>query len=71
MPLITCPHCRHTFGEPSADDLIERYYRSRSQGSRVTLREIAEQYGFSYEALKKHKQRYDNAGKWGSKKGQT
>jgi hypothetical protein len=56
--------------ELTADDVVERYYRSRAAGSRTTIKQLAEQYGFSYESLKKHKQRYDAAGKWGSRKGQ-
>lgn len=54
--------------EPNADEVIERYYRSRAAGARTTLRQLAEDTGLSYEALKKHKQRYDRAGKWGSKR---
>lgn len=55
---------------PSGEDVISRFYRARAQGSRITLRQLAEDTGFSYEALKKHKQRYDAAGKWGSRAGQ-
>jgi len=52
----------------SMNDAIEYYYRSRASGSNITLRAVAEQFSLSYEALKKHKQRYDAGGQWGSKK---
>lgn len=51
-------------------EAIEYYYRSRARGSKMTLKQAAELAGINYEVLKKHKQRYDAAGKWGSKKGQ-
>lgn len=49
------------------DEAIEHYYRSRAAGSRITLRQIAEDTNLSYEALRKHKQRYDARGGWGAK----
>lgn len=54
--------------EPTADEAIERYYRSRAAGSRVTLRQIAKDTGFSYGYLRTAKIAYDKVGKWGSKK---
>ena len=45
-----CPCC----GRPlSADDAIERYYRSRAAGSRKTLRQIADETAYSYDYLRK------------------
>jgi hypothetical protein len=53
----------------TADEAIEYYYRSRAAGGRkITIREVAERFRLSHTALLKHKQRYDAAGKWGSKK---
>jgi len=46
---------------------IEYYYRSRAQGSRITLREVAKATNFSEAYLRKIKVSYDKAGKWGSK----
>lgn len=54
--------------EPNADEVIERYYRSRAAGARTTLRQLAEDTGFSYGYLRSVKAAYDKAGKWGSKK---
>jgi hypothetical protein len=50
------------------DEAIEWYYRSKAAGRKITLKQVAGLTGMNYEALKKHKQRYDAAGKWGSKK---
>lgn len=55
--------------EPSYDEAIQRYYRSRAAGSRKTLRQIAEEEQLSYAALRIRKMAYDRAGKWGA--GQT
>lgn len=57
--------------QTTTDDAVEFYYRSRAAGRRITIRQVAEQFNLSYDALLKHKQRYDAAGKWGSKKGQS
>ena len=46
---------------------IERYYRRKARGSKTTLREIAEAYGFNESYLSQVKKKYDQAGKWGSK----
>jgi hypothetical protein len=54
---------------PSGEDVIERYYRARAAGGRATLRQIAQDTGFSYGYLRSVKAAYDKAGKWGSKKG--
>ena len=54
--------------EPSVEQAIERYYRSRAAGSRITLRQIALDTGFSYGYLRTAKIAYDKAGKFGSKK---
>ena len=53
--------------EPSAEQVIERYYHSRAQGTRITLKQLAEQTGFSYSYLRTVKAAYDKAGKWGSR----
>jgi hypothetical protein len=59
----------HKMVEPTYDELVERYYRSRSQhGRRVTLRQIAEEAGVSYASLRKRKMEYDQRGGWGSNK---
>ena len=47
---------------------IERYYRRKARGSKVTLREIAETYGFNESYLRQVKQKYDKEGKWGAKR---
>lgn len=52
----------------TAEGAIEYYYRSRSQGTRVTLKELAKRTGYSETHLKRTKVAYDKAGKWGSKK---
>jgi hypothetical protein len=54
---------------PTADEMIEMFYRRKAQNPRATLKAFADENLWNYEALKKHKQRYDTAGKWGSKKG--
>jgi hypothetical protein len=51
----------------TAEDIIEIYYRSRAAGSKVTLRELAEQYGFNSKSLSNAKRVYDARGGWGSK----
>ena len=63
---------RQTAGQGwTPDEAIAYYYRSRAAGNKkITLKAVAELTGINYEALKKHKQRYDAAGKFGSKKGQ-
>ncbi len=53
---------------PTLDEVIERFYRSRSQGSRVTLRQLAQETGISYSTLTKRKMEYDRLGGWGSRK---
>lgn len=59
----------HKLVEPSYDELVERFYRSRSQGGRrLTLRQIAEEAGVSYASLRKRKMEYDQHGGWGSNK---
>jgi hypothetical protein len=52
----------------SADAAIESYYRSRAQGGKTTLAEIAHRYGFNESYLRQAKMAYDRAGKWGSKR---
>ena len=51
----------------TAEWIIERYYRRRARGNKITLRELAKQYGFSESYLSQAKKKYDQAGKWGSK----
>lgn len=66
-----CPCCGQVV-KKSADEAIERYYRSRNAGGRrKTLRQIAAETAYSYDYLRKVKRQYDAAGKWGSKKGPT
>jgi hypothetical protein len=57
--------------QPTADNAIETYYRSRAAGSKITLRQLAVRTGYSYDYLRKAKRRYDAAGRWGSKKEPT
>jgi hypothetical protein len=59
---------RRNYGKPAADDFIELYYRSHSHDKKVTLKDIAAQSPYSYDYLRKVKRRYDQAGKWGSKR---
>jgi hypothetical protein len=66
-PLELRAHDIRRTAEPSAEEVIERYYRSRAQGSRITLRQLAEETGFSYSYLRTVKAAYDAAGGWGSK----
>jgi hypothetical protein len=54
---------------PNPDELVERYYRSRAAGTKMSLRKFAESTNVNYEALKKWKQSYDRRGGWGSKTG--
>jgi hypothetical protein len=54
--------------EPTADQVIQRYYRIKAQGSKITLRQLAEETGFNHSYLRDVKSAYDKAGKWGSKK---
>ena len=53
--------------EPTPDEMIEYFYRRKAQDPRTTLRKVADENLWSYEALKKHKQRYDKARKWGAR----
>jgi hypothetical protein len=57
---------RDVYG-PTGEEVIEIYYRSRSAGSKITLKQLAEQYGFNVTYLSQAKRLYDAAGKWGSK----
>lgn len=58
-----CPHCgKDVFaGKDAYSELIEYYYRVRGQGKRITLREVAELGGVSYNAIRKRKMSYDAA----------
>ena len=51
----------------TADWVIEHYYRVKSQGGKITLRELADKYDFSRDYLRQAKKKYDRAGKWGAK----
>ena len=51
----------------TGERLIERYYRSKAHGTKITLRELAEQHGFNPAYLREAKRKYDQAGKWGTK----
>lgn len=58
---------RDAYG-PTGEEVIEIYYRSRAaRGKKVTLKQLAEQYGFNVTYLSQAKRIYDAAGKWGSK----
>jgi hypothetical protein len=59
---------RQEAGKMAADDVIETYYRRRARGTRVTLKQLAEEYGFNVNYLRTVKTAYDKAGRWGSKK---
>jgi hypothetical protein len=52
----------------NVDDAIERWYRSRARGSKLTLKDVAEMTGFSYSYVTKAKMEYDRRGGWGSKR---
>lgn len=58
----------HQLATPDYDTAIERFYRMRAQHSRVTLRQIAEDAGLSYAALRKRKMAYDRRGGYGAGK---
>jgi hypothetical protein len=52
----------------TAEYLIERYYRIKAQGGKVTLKQLAEKYGFNHSYLRTVKTEYDKAGGWGAKR---
>lgn len=54
--------------EPSYDAILERFYRIKSHGGRITLRQLAKDEGVPYSTLTKRKMEYDKEGKWGSGK---
>jgi hypothetical protein len=56
------------FSTPTAERVIETYYRRRAAGGKVTLSTLAEEYGYNPSYLRAVKAEYDKAGKWGSKK---
>lgn len=58
----------HEMTRPTANDIVETYYRRKAAGGKVTLKMLAEESGYTYAYLQKAKQRYDAAGRWGSKK---
>jgi hypothetical protein len=69
---MKCPHCGEEIvlkGEPlGAERAIEAYYRAKSKSMRrITLRSIAEKFGYNYTYLSQVKSAYDRAGKWGAK----
>lgn len=51
----------------SADEVIELYYRKKAQKARVTLRQLAEQYGYNLSYLSTVKAAYDKRGGYGAK----
>jgi hypothetical protein len=51
----------------TADQVIEHYYRARSRGVKITLKQLADRYDFNESYLRQAKVAYDRAGKWGSK----
>lgn len=53
---------------PKGMDVIEEYYRARAAGRKVTLRQLAAQYGFNAKYLSDVKRAYDAAGGYGAKK---
>lgn len=57
--------------EPHADEVIERFYRTRAAGKRITLKQLAEQTGYSYSWLRQAKVVYDRRGGFGSKAAQN
>lgn len=72
---MKCPCCNGT-GEVerlpkrtrgAADSIIETYYHRKAAGSKVTLKQLAQQHGYNYSYLSQVKRQYDDAGKWGSK----
>jgi hypothetical protein len=52
---------------PSGEEVIELYYRSKAAGGKVTLKALAEQYGFNRKYLSNVKRAYDARGGWGAK----
>jgi hypothetical protein len=59
---------RHAASGLTAEEVINRYYRSRAAGGKVTLQQLADEHGFNRSYLRAAKMEYDKAGKWGSKK---
>lgn len=53
--------------EPTAYELVERFYRARAAGAKVTLKQLAQQYRMNYSYLRAVKAEYDKSGGWGSK----
>lgn len=44
---------------PTAEQLVEHYYTSRDKGIKVTLKQLATQYGFNYKYLSSVKAAHD------------
>jgi hypothetical protein len=73
---MQCPYCKgkgridvmEKGQQHAAEKVIESYYRRRAAGSKVTLKQMAEAYGYHRTYLSQVKKEYDLAGKWGSKK---
>jgi hypothetical protein len=53
--------------KPSAERVIEMYYRTKAQKGKITLKELAHRWGFNESYLRQAKIEYDRAGKWGAK----
>jgi hypothetical protein len=53
---------------PTAEEVIEMYYRRRAKGMKVTLRQLAKEFDFNPNYLSNVRTAYKKAGKWGSKK---
>jgi len=63
-------HARHFRREaigPTAEEVIETYYRRRAKGVKVTMTQLAKEFDFNPNYLRTVKGAYDKAGKWGSK----
>ncbi len=58
---------RRECGIMTGYEVVEIYFRSRAAGSKVTLKQLAQQYGFNYKYLSNVKSTYEKQGGWGSK----
>jgi hypothetical protein len=69
---MQCPHCGEEivvkWSPQGAEHAVAYYYHANAASKRrITLRSIAEKFGYNYSYLSNVKSAYDRAGKWGAK----